>query len=341
MSDWRDWAGRLERWRRLPAISYSIALGCVAVASAARIAIDPIVGDSAPFITYLPAVLIASLVAGFKAGLLAMAVSALSAWFFVLPPRFSLSLSSTHFSLTLLATYLCVTAVSITCIAVINAVVERLLEQHRALVAAQNREVEKRDLLIQELEHRTRNIFGLIKLLANHSLKDDVPLADARARYVGRLEALAAAYSMDDKTGKVTLFDILHQLLQLHAQRIGIRGCEIVLMEKALQQFTLIIHELQTNSMKYGALSRETGLVSISGNVDPSANTFTFAWQESGGPPAAPPTRKGFGQVILRHAPEMGGARVSMEYPSEGLRYVYSNELSKVSPDGQRISASV
>jgi two-component sensor histidine kinase len=340
-SDWRDWAGRLERWRRLPAISYSIAVACVAVASATRIAIDPVVGDSDPFITYLPAVLIASLVAGFKPGLAAMALSAVSAWYFVLPSRFSLSLSSIHLSLTLLATFLCVTAVSIACIAIIGAVVERLLERHRALLAAQNREVERRDLLIQELEHRTRNVFGLVKLLANHSLKDGAPLADARASYLGRLEALAAAYNMDEMAGKVTLSGILHQLLQLHARRIEIRSCEIVLKDKALQQFSLIIHELQSNSMKYGALSRETGLVSISGNVDPSADTFTFTWQESGGPPVAPPSRKGFGQVILRHAPEMGGARISVEYPAEGLRYVYSNELSKISPDSLRTSPSV
>src|SRR5262249_57150930 len=132
---------------------------------------DPFAGARAGSIPSLPAVLIVALVAGFKPGLAAMALSALAAWYFVLPPRFSFSLSSIHFSLTLLVTFLCATVLAITCIAIINAVVERLLEQDRALLAAQNREVERRDLLIQELEHRTRNIFGLIKLLANHSLK--------------------------------------------------------------------------------------------------------------------------------------------------------------------------
>src|SRR5262249_26272848 len=148
---------------------------------------------------------------------------------------------------------------------------------------------------IQELNHRTRNIFGLIKMLATHSLKDGATLANAREGFLGRLEALSAAYTMEDKAGTVTLLDILQQLLPLHAQKIHIRGCKVVLKEAALQQLTLIVHELQTNSMKYGALSCETGLVSISGNIERNADKagFTFVWQESGGPPVVPPSRRG------------------------------------------------
>jgi two-component sensor histidine kinase len=174
-------------------------------------------------------------------------------------------------------------------------------------------------------------------MLATYTLKDNGNLADARASLIGRLEALSAAYdNVDDEAGKVTLREMLQRLLQLHAERIRIEGCEVVLNDRALQQFTLIIHELQTNSMKYGALSSDVGVVSVVGSVEAGANVprFAFSWVESGGPPVTPPSRRGFGQVILRQAPEIGGAAISLEYRPEGLHYVYSTELSKITSQG-------
>jgi len=169
-------------------MGYPIALGCVMAATAVRVALAPLVGDDVPFITYFPAVVIASLMAGFGPGLSAIVLSALSAWYFVLPPRLSLSLSNEKFSLALLAVFLGMAAVSVVFVAITSAVVKRV----RALAVARSNLVDRQNLLIEELRHRTRNIFALVKMLATYTLKDNGNLADARASLIGRLEALSA-----------------------------------------------------------------------------------------------------------------------------------------------------
>jgi PAS domain-containing protein len=81
--------GRILRIRRNPALAYGIAVGCVAVAVAARAAIGGQLMDGLPFITFYPAVLVAALVGGFGPGIAATVLSLLMAWFLFIPPAFT------------------------------------------------------------------------------------------------------------------------------------------------------------------------------------------------------------------------------------------------------------
>ena len=89
----------------------------------------------------------------------------------------------------------------------------------------------------------------------------------------------------------------------------------------AVQQLALIIHELATNALKYGALSAPTGHVSIEGKIDRlnGGGTFTFIWRESGGPAVTKPTRKGFGSVILLDSAKHLAQSVVLDYSPQGL----------------------
>ena len=82
----------------------------------------------------------------------------------------------------------------------------------------------------------------------------------------------------------------------------------------------LIVHELATNALKYGALSAETGFVSIEGKIERAngESTFSFIWNEAGGPPVKAPTRKGFGSVILLDAINQVAERVALNYACAG-----------------------
>jgi len=80
----------------------------------------------------------------------------------------------------------------------------------------------------------------------------------------------------------------------------------------------MIIHELATNAVKYGALSSPDGRISISGNRYNGRGSFVFSWMESGGPRVTPPTRRGFGSAIILEAAQQLG-NVSMIYRPEGL----------------------
>ena len=321
---WSLWTDRLVRWRRQPMIAYSVAVAAVAVATAARLAVDPIVGSGVPFLTYFPAIVIVSLLSGFWPAMLAVALSVGLAWYFFIPPVHSFALGK--YGLWLLVMFGGVAFVSAALAALINAVVERVREQERALLSAQQREAERQRMIIRELEHRTRNLFGLVQGLALQSFRHGATAMETRDEFLGRLTALAAAYEVAPPGSGTTVLAILNRLLQLHAGRIQIDGCDLTLGDDALQQLTLIVHELQTNAIKHGALSRPSGHVSISGHVVRGSDgpAFSFTWQEAGGPVVSRPTRSGFGEVILRRAPEQAGGKVTIDYEPAGLRYTYA-----------------
>ena len=117
--------------------------------------------------------------------------------------------------------------------------------------------------------------------------------------------------------------------LLLFTQRVTLEGCEITLTPRAAQQFAMIVHELATNSLKYGALFSPNGRVSISGKIDryDGKGSFVFSWKESGGPRVTPPTKRGFGSAILLEAAQQFGD-ITMDYPPEGLIYQLQLDLS-------------
>lgn len=320
-SAWAVWTDRLVRWHRQPLIAYSVAVAAVALATVARLAIDPMIGGGVPFLTYFPAIVIVSLLSGFWPAMLAVVLSLGLAWYLFIPPIHSFALGT--YGLWLLVLFAGVASVSAALAALINAVVERVREQDRALLSAQQREAERQRMIIRELEHRTRNLFGLVQGLALQSFRHGATVKESQDEFLGRLMALAAAYEIAPPGSGKTVLAILNRLLQLHAGRIQIDGCDVALGDDVLQQLTLVVHELQTNAMKHGALSRPSGYVSVSGHVARGSDgpVFTFTWQEVGGPVVPRPTRSGFGEMILRRVPEQVGAKVTIDYEPAGLRY--------------------
>ncbi len=322
------WADRLWRWRTRPAASLAIAVGLVAVATAARGLLDPLTGEMVPFVTFFPAVMIATLVGGLRAGIAATLLSGAAAWVLFVPPPFVLAKSDRR----LIVMFALSALVAVAAASLFNAVVERVLARHRALLAHRQGEAERQRLVIRELEHRTRNLFGLVKTIARASLRDGTDLATSRDTLLGRLDAFALAYSHDTLSGDGRLSALLGRILTVYRDRFDIRGCEVILAEAALHQFALIVHELQTNAMKYGALSVPGGRIVVDGRVEGTGALaqFRFAWLESGGPRVVPPGRTGFGHTILYRSPSYDGARISMEYRPEGFRYRYSTDLARI-----------
>jgi CheY-like chemotaxis protein len=78
-------------------------------------------------------------------------------------------------------------------------------------------------------------------------------------------------------------------------------GPDVALDPKAFATLALVVHEMMTNSAKYGALADSTGQVDIVWHLDPSAS-LVIEWKESGGPPVQPPSRRGFGTTIIERS---------------------------------------
>jgi PAS domain S-box-containing protein len=200
-------------------------------------------------------------------------------------------------------------------------------------ISARKQTEEHQRLIIGELEHRTRNLFAVVQAVITNSLKDARTVAEASYVLGGRVKALSQAYAiLDDTAWKgASLAQIIAGQSVLDTKRVTVDGCEIAITPRVAQQFAMIIHELATNALKYGALSSPDGRVSISCKTERynGGGSFAFLWKETGGPRVSPPTRRGFGSVILLEAAEQFG-NVTVNYPPEGLIYQLQLDLKSI-----------
>jgi len=104
------------------------------------------------------------------------------------------------------------------------------------------------------------------------------------------------------------------------ADVIELQGPNVILDARAYSVMALVLHELATNAAKYGALSRAGGKLSVSWAID-ATNACAISWRESGGPTVRPPSRSGFGTVLIdRSIPFDLGGTSAVEYHPEGLQ---------------------
>jgi light-regulated signal transduction histidine kinase (bacteriophytochrome)/CheY-like chemotaxis protein len=183
----------------------------------------------------------------------------------------------------------------------------------------------RQELLIAELNHRVRNILGVIRGLirqskiSSDSIDDFVHLVD------GRVHALARAHNQitDDHWGPAPINALIEAEVAAFngegRERVITDGAPILLNPQAYSSMALVIHELVTNSAKYGSLFG-SGDVRIDWARN-EAGDLVVDWRESGGPPVRAPLRKGFGSTIIdRSVPYDLGGTASIEFPPEGVR---------------------
>ena len=185
---------------------------------------------------------------------------------------------------------------------------------------------EKQNLLIAELNHRVRNILGLVNGLVSQS-RASVDDVDAFAAVLGgRVQALARAHDQltADNWGPASFESLLATeagpYLSARSNCVQTGGPAVLLKPRAFSTLALVIHELMTNSAKYGALSNMVGQVSVEWSFD-EVGALVINWREAGGPAVQAPTRRGFGTTIIdrsiRH--ELEGEAV-VEYLLAGMR---------------------
>jgi len=122
----------------------------------------------------------------------------------------------------------------------------------------------------------------------------------------------------------------VRQALEPFGPRSEIEGSDVTLTPKDAQNFSLALHELATNAVKHGALSRPDGRIEIAWAVhgDDGGRVLSFHWQERGGPPVVAPSRRGFGTTLLKAT----FSEVRFEYAPEGLMCDIDLPLGKPEP---------
>lgn len=184
----------------------------------------------------------------------------------------------------------------------------------------------RQELLIAELNHRVRNILGVIRGLIRQSKPHDGSLEGFVKLVDGRIHALARAHNQitDDHWGPAPIQTLIDAeaaafLADGGGDRIHTSGDFVLLNPQAYSTMALVIHELVTNSAKYGGLSASGGSVMIDWSRN-AAGDLIVEWREQGGPKVSTPTRKGFGTTIIgRSVPYDLGGSAEIIFPPEGV----------------------
>ena len=183
-------------------------------------------------------------------------------------------------------------------------------------------------MLMREIAHRSKNLLAVIQAMARQTATAGGTAKDFESRFTARLEALAGSQDllvMQDWHG-ASIRDLARSQLVHYAdligQRITVEGPDLLLKPEAAQNIGLALHELSTNAAKYGALSNKTGSVRLQWALDARDGDpiLRMIWEETGGPPVAPPAREGFGHKVLKriaaHALE---GKVTLDFAEGGL----------------------
>jgi two-component sensor histidine kinase/CheY-like chemotaxis protein len=156
-----------------------------------------------------------------------------------------------------------------------------------------------------------------------HSIEADVSLKDYIGSLKGRIQALAFAHDQVVRGGDGgVLSDLLEAELKPYSEgtrKLNLKGPRVWLDSRAFSVMALVFHEMSTNAAKYGSLSVPNGQLDIEWSKLANGDCELF-WTESAGPPVNPPSRSGFGSVLItRSVPyELEGAS-KVEYRKEGV----------------------
>jgi PAS domain S-box-containing protein len=193
---------------------------------------------------------------------------------------------------------------------------------------------EHQRLLLNELNHRVKNTLASVQAIAFQTLKGDIPLAEARARFEARLMALSRAHNLltEQNWERASLERVIRDAtehLSGDADRFRIEGPEFWLAPRAALGLALALHELGTNAAKYGALCGENGTIAIVWREE--EGRLLLRWTESGGPAVAAPSRRGFGSRLLEQGLEsdLGGV-ARIDFDPAGLRCAIEASLETI-----------
>ncbi len=186
--------------------------------------------------------------------------------------------------------------------------------------------------IAHELQHRVSNLLSLVQIIARRTAAHADTLPAFLERFDDRLQSMGRTHSylIGNNWDRMSIGEVVARQLQHGhddvSSQMTISGPEIMLGASEAQTLSMAIHELTTNSLKYGALRDATGRLDVAWSLLP-AGGFSFRWREIGRTNVAPSGRSGFGSMILDTiVPNQLGGRAAREFTPDGLTYMITVE---------------
>jgi two-component system CheB/CheR fusion protein len=182
-----------------------------------------------------------------------------------------------------------------------------------------------KEFLLNEIKHRVKNTLSTVQAMAVQTFRKAPP--DERSAFVARLHALSQAHDVLTQRdwGNVDLGEMATRALgpftDSRKERVSISGVDAELGPNRALLVAMVLHELGTNAVKYGALSNDTGSVDLLWSVAERdcGKSLTLRWTEAGGPPVTPPVHRGFGSRMIEHAIRGEQGSTEFAFTPEGL----------------------
>ncbi len=221
-------------------------------------------------------------------------------------------------------------------IGVLGQTFDRLMDENAMREEQRATAEERREILVHELAHRVKNTLATVQSIASLSFRHSQG-PEALRQFHERLQALVRGHDLLTRKNwqHADLSEIaeaaIAPLQEERGHRFVISGPPVDLPPTTAVPMAMILHELCTNAMKYGALANDSGRVTIGWTAQPddAGTAVSLIWSESGGPSVAPPDEEGFGTRLISNLSRQLGGDCTFRYPPSGLVF----HLSMIAPD--------
>ncbi|AOH87087.1 hypothetical protein AWL63_23170 (plasmid) [Sphingomonas panacis] len=192
----------------------------------------------------------------------------------------------------------------------------------------------RQELMIGELNHRVKNLLGVVAAIAHQTGRNATTLPEFSKAFEGRLASLARSHEILTSVAweRAPLRALVDELfgadLSEAAPRITVDGPTVLLAPRHLLSLSMILHELMTNAVKYGALSTPGGQINLTWAV--KDGELSLIWSETGISGVQTPSRKGFGSkmIALSVKHELRGT-MNKDWREDGMRFYLSFALAE------------
>jgi two-component sensor histidine kinase len=195
------------------------------------------------------------------------------------------------------------------------------------------------EMLGHELQHRINNMLTTVYAIARRTRAKSQSLDEFAKAFDSRLSAIARTHALlsRTRTSAIDIREVLSQELSVHGavegENLSQRGPQILLPAKQAEVLSMAIHELATNAVKHGALSKENGYIEVSWDAKDcgNENEFRLRWRERASPIAHEPVRRGFGSEFLEKSiSHMLHGRFERSFGSDGMECTVSFPIDQM-----------